>query len=52
MEVVEKILNISLELDEMERYYNITDAIPYIQNTYDEVVVFIDWYNENGAKEN
>ncbi len=47
MSVVEKILDISLDLDSMEMYYNITDAIPKIESTYNEVVEFIKWYNEN-----
>jgi hypothetical protein len=47
MPVVEKILDISLDLDSMEMYYNITDAIPKIESTYNEVVEFIKWYNKN-----
>ena len=46
MQVVEKILNVSLEIDSMEMYYNITDSIPYIAKTYGECVEFIKWYNE------
>ena len=46
MPVVEKILDISLELDTMEPYYNITDSIPNIKETYKEVVEFINWYNK------
>ena len=47
MQVVEKILNISLELDSMEMYYNITDSIPCINLTYNECIEFIKWYDEN-----
>jgi hypothetical protein len=47
MEVVEKILNICLELDSMEMYYNITDSIPKIDKAYNDCVEFIKWYNEN-----
>jgi len=46
MQVVEKILNISLELDSMETYYNITDSIPNIEQTHEAVIEFIKWYNE------
>ena len=46
MEVVEKILSISLELDSMEMYYNITDSIPRIDHAYKDVIDFIKWYNE------
>ena len=47
MQVVEKILNVSLELDSMEMYYNITDSIPHITKTYEKCIEFIKWYNEN-----
>ena len=50
MQVVEKILNVSLEIDSMEMYYNITDSIPYIAKTYGECVEFIKWYNEQNKK--
>ena len=50
MQVVEKMLNVSLELDSMEMYYNITDAIPDIAKTYEKSVEFIKWYNENKSK--
>ena len=46
MQVVEKMLNVSLELDSMEMYYNITDAIPDITKTYEKSVEFIKWYNK------
>ena len=46
MKVVEKMLNVSLELDSMEMYYNITDAIPDITKTYEKSVEFIKWYNK------
>jgi len=45
MEVVEKIFNISLELDSMEMYYNITDSIPNIYHAYQSCVEFVKWYN-------
>ena len=45
MQVVEKILNISLDLDSMELYYNITDNIPNIKQAYNSCVEFIKWYN-------
>jgi len=47
MEVVEKILNICLELDSMEMYYSITDSIPDINQSYNEVIEFINWYKGN-----
>ena len=47
MKVVEKILNVSLELDSIEMYYNITDSIPHITKTYEKCIEFIKWYNEN-----
>jgi len=46
MQVIQKILDISLKLDSMEMYYNITDSIPEIKNTYEAVVEFIKWYNQ------
>jgi hypothetical protein len=46
MQVIEKILDISLDLDSMEKYYNITDSVPMIKQTYENVVEFINWYNE------
>jgi hypothetical protein len=46
MEVVEKILNICSENDDLEKYYIITDNIPYIQPTYNECVKFIKFYNQ------
>jgi hypothetical protein len=46
MEVVEKILDISLNLDTMEMYYNITDSIPRIDHTYNACVEFVKHYNE------
>ena len=42
-----KILPICCELDEMERYWIITDQIPSITDTFEAVVNFIKWYNEN-----
>lgn len=46
MEVVEKVLQICAEIDEMERYWCITDAIPYIDDVYNACVEFVNWYNE------
>ena len=46
MEVVEKILNICAENDDLEKYAVITDNIPYIQQTYDECIKFINFYNK------
>ena len=46
MHVVLKILNVSLELDSMEMYHNITDSIPDIEKTYEGCVEFIKWYNK------
>lgn len=45
MPVIEKILDISLNLDTMEMYYNITDCIPNITQTHIAVTDFIKWYN-------
>ncbi len=44
--VVEKILNICLDSDSMEPYYNITDAIPEIQSVWLACVEFVKWWNE------
>ena len=46
MKVVEKILNICAENDDLEKYAVITDNIPYIQQTYDECIKFINFYNK------
>ena len=49
MEVVEKILQICAEMDEMdemERYWCITDAMPYIDNVYNTCVEFVKFYNK------
>ena len=46
MKVIEKMFNISLELDSMEMYYNIINSIPDIVKTYEESVEFIKWYNK------
>ena len=45
MQVIKKILIISLENDNMELYYNITDAMPFIQQVHEEVINFINDYN-------
>lgn len=50
MEVIEKILNVSLELDSMEMYYNITDSIPKIDKAYNDCVEFIKWYNDENNR--
>lgn len=46
MPVIEKMLDISLNLDTMEMYYNITDCIPNITQTHIAIVDFIKWYNK------
>lgn len=46
MPVIEKILDVSLNLDSMEMYYDITDCIPSITQTYIAVKDFIVWYNQ------
>jgi hypothetical protein len=47
MPVVEKILDISLNLDTMEMYYEITDSIPRLDHVHEACVMFVKWYNEN-----
>ena len=51
MGVVEKILNICAENDDLEKYAVITDNIPYIQQTYDECIKFINFYNKQKEEE-
>ncbi|MDC7249500.1 MAG: hypothetical protein PQJ49_06265 [Sphaerochaetaceae bacterium] len=46
MPVIETILDKAVELDDLERYSVVLDNIPYIEQTYDAVIEFIDWYNE------
>ena len=46
MTVVTRILEISSELDDMERYHIIIDQIPQIDHVYEAVVEFIKWYNK------
>jgi len=46
MKAVEKILNLSLQSDSMEDYYNITDSIPKIDQCYKAVVKFVEEYNK------
>jgi hypothetical protein len=50
MPVIKKILDISLELDSMEMYYEIIDSVPVMEHTYQAVVDFIKWYNESNDK--
>ena len=50
MEVMDKILNVSLKLDTMELYYDITDNIPNIEETYKSILEFINWYNTENKK--
>jgi len=45
MLAIEKILDISIELDSMEMYYNITDSIPNKVQTYEAIIEFIKYYN-------
>ena len=45
MPVVEKILIISNELNNIEKFSVITDQVPYINEVYKAVVEFIKWYN-------
>lgn len=45
MPVIKKILEITVELDEMEMYYSIIDQIPHIEQVFYAVVEFIKWYN-------
>jgi hypothetical protein len=47
MRAIEKILDISLDMDSMEMYYNITDCVPNIEQSYLSVVEFIKLYNKN-----
>jgi hypothetical protein len=46
MPCLSSILEICSELDELERYHIIIDQIPDIDCTYQSVVDFIKWYNE------
>ena len=46
MRVIEKILQVCAEMDEMERYWRITDAMPYIDSVYTACVKFVKWLNE------
>ena len=45
MKVVEKILSLSIELDTMDKYYDIIDRIPNIEAVYKECINFIKEYN-------
>jgi len=47
MKVIKEILTISLELDTMELYYDITDNIPNIEETYKSILEFINWFNKD-----
>jgi len=46
MAVVKKILDLAAEIDEMEGYYLITDAMPYIDQTFEACVNFIKQYGD------
>ena len=46
MPVIQECVIIAAESDEWERYWKITDMIPRIDTTYEAVVEFIKWYNE------
>ena len=46
MRVIEKILQVCAEMDEMEMYWRITDAMPYIDNVYNTCVEFVKFYNK------
>lgn len=46
MPVIKKVLEISSELDELERYHEVVDQIPDINYTHHAVVGFINWYNK------
>ena len=46
MRVIVKILQVCAEMDEVERYWGITDAMPYIDNVFTACVEFVRWYNE------
>ena len=46
MKLVEKILQKCAEMDELEKYWEITDVMPYIDNVYSACVEFVKWYNE------
>ena len=46
MRVIEKILQVCAEMDEMERYWRMTDAMPYIDNVYNTCVEFVKFYNK------
>ena len=47
MKLVEKILQKCAEMDELEKYWEITDVMPYIDNVYSACVEFVKWYNQN-----
>jgi len=51
MPVIKKILEISLDNENinMEYYYEITDAIPEIEDAYNKVIEFIKYYKKNYA---
>jgi hypothetical protein len=50
MPVIKKILDIASDQDFMEQYYQIVDCIPVIEETWEEVVEFIKWYNERRSE--
>lgn len=47
MPVIEKIYNISFKMNDMAKYYYIAFSIPDRRNTYNAVVEFINYYNQN-----
>jgi len=49
MEVIETILNICAKNDDLEKYNEIADNIPYIQPTYNACIEFIKKYNNNNG---
>ena len=50
MKIIEKILDVCLNLDSMEMYYNITDAIPEQHKVMQAINQFLIWYNNENNK--
>lgn len=46
MPVVNKILEVSWEMNHEEEFYLVRDCIPSIKTTYEAVIEFIKWYNK------